>query len=190
MPGIKRVSVKHEAILHFLLANPNIKMGQVAEHFQVSRPWLSLIIHSDAFQRKLRERQDVHFHSSILPMMERMHLVTEKAIDRMLDLVPMESDLGKLNQVVDKALNRFGYGTSSSPAAQVNVQVNVDAQALARARQLIGARSQALEVITSEVGCTEALPALGACELGQDDSASALPLESTAYSAGAAGDPI
>jgi hypothetical protein len=143
LPGIKKVGIKHEAILNFLLAHPNVKMREVAEHFQVSQPWLSLIIHSDAFQRLLRERQDVHFHVSILPMMGKMEVAAEKAIDRMIELIPFETDLGKLNQVADKALNRLGYGTSNVQQIQADVQVRSERSALERARTLIGARPKA-----------------------------------------------
>lgn len=177
-PGIKKVSVKHEAILHFLLAHPLVKLRDVAQHFEVSQPWLSQIIHSDAFQRRLRERQDVHFDSSILPMMDRMQLVAEKAVDQLLQMVPLETDVAKLNQVVDKTLSRLGYGTSQAPSTQVNVQVNVQAEALQRARQLIGARRPAaLEVQVDEVGAAGALPQGGASSVGEAYSASPIYLE-------------
>lgn len=192
LPGIKAVSVKHEAILNFLVAHPCVKLRDVAQHFGVSQPWLSMIIHSDAFQRLLRQRQDIHFDHSILPMMDRMHLVVEQAIDRMLEIVDHETDLSKLNQVVDKGLNRFGYGTSATPATQLNVQVNVDAEALARARQLIGAgpRLPALEGTSLELRHTEEVSTVWAGGVGQDDSAPALSLEASEDSAGAAGGPI
>jgi hypothetical protein len=179
MPGIKRVGVKHEAILNFLLAHPNVRMREVASHFQVSQPWLSLIIHSDAFQRKLRERQDIHFHTSILPMMQKVECAADLAIDRMLELIPLETDLGKLNQVADKALTRLGYGTSSSQT-QVNVQVNVDRSMLERARSLIGGRAAyasgvALEGVTSEDGPAGTLQAGEGRAVGEDYTATALP---------------
>jgi len=136
------VGVKHEAILNYLLANPLVKMGDVAEHFRVSRGWLSLIIHSDVFQRKLRERQDIHFDHSILPAMEKVQLVADMALDRMIECLPYESDVGKLNLVADKALSRLGYGTEAPAGTQVNVQVNVDRSLLEVARAKIGRREQ------------------------------------------------
>lgn len=179
-PGIKRVSIKHEAILNFLLAHPLVKMRDVAAHFEVSQPWLSQIIHSDAFQRQLRARQDVHFDASILPLMDRMQLVAENAVDKLLAEIPHETDVAKLNQVVDKTLNRLGYGTSV-PQTQVNVQVNVEASALDRARQLIGARRPvpALEVSNANLGDATALPEGSGGAMGQAHSPAALPAEAS-----------
>lgn len=141
MPGIRRVGIKHEAILNYLLANPLVKMRDVAAHFKVSQPWLSLIVHSDAFQKKLRERQDIHFDTSILPAMEKVQLVADIALDRLIENLPYETDTAKLNAVADKALSRLGYGTGEV-GTQVNVQVNVDRSMLERARGLIGAGAQ------------------------------------------------
>ena len=178
-PGIKRVSIKHEAILNFLLAHPLVKLRDVAVHFEVSQPWLSQIIHSDAFQRQLRARQDVHFDASILPIMDRMQLVAEKAVDKLLESLPYETDVAKLNQVVDKTLNRLGYGTVV-PQTQVNVQVNVEASALDRARQLIGARRPAaLEVTNANLGDATALPKGGSGAVGQDHAPAALRAEAS-----------
>lgn len=175
LPGIKRVGVKHEAILNFLLANPLVKMGDAAEHFKVSRAWLSLIVHSDVFQRKLRERQDIHFDHSILPAMEKVQLVADLALDRMLECLPYESDVGKLNLVADRALSRLGYGTDSGGGTQVNVQVNVDRSLLERAREKIGGgvMRPALEV-QSESGSAREMQAGGGGAVGEADSLPAL----------------
>jgi hypothetical protein len=178
-PGIKKVSIKHEAILNFLLAHPLVKLRDVAKHFEVSQPWLSNVIHSDAFQRQLRLRQDIHFDASILPIMERMQLVAEKAVDKLLEEIPFESDVAKLNQVVDKTLTRLGYGTSV-PSTQVNVQVNVEATALDRARQLIGARRQpALEVGGDAVGDATAIQAGSGSAMGKAHPAPAVYAEAS-----------
>ena len=41
-PGVQSVSIKHEAILNFLLINPTAKLRDVADYFGVTQPWLFL----------------------------------------------------------------------------------------------------------------------------------------------------
>jgi hypothetical protein len=178
MPGIKKVGIKHEAILNFLLAHPTVKMRDVAAHFQVTQPWLSLVVHSDAFQKMLRGRQDIHFDVSILPAMDKVQMIVDQGLDRMLELVPHETDLGKLGPIVDKALTRLGYGTST-PATQVNVQVNVDRSMIERARSLIGVRAPApaLEAHTYEAGFSGSTEASRELSMGEDGAEAALPPE-------------
>ena len=123
-PGVQSVSIKHEAILNFLLMNPISKLRDVASYFGVSQPWLSCVIHSDAFQLRLRERQDLQFDISIRPMMEKVTAAAELALNRIVELIPEETDIGKLNSVADKALTRLGLG-HQSPVPGTIVQVKI-----------------------------------------------------------------
>ena len=193
MPGIKKVSIKHEAILDFLLAHPLVKMRDVARHFEVSQTWLSLIIHSDAFQRLLRQRQDCHFDTSILPAMEKVRLAADMALDQLLLALPQEMDVAKLNNVIDKSMDRLGYGTSHKAGiGQVNVQVNVTKEVLANARALIGASPQrpALEGVEYAVGRSEEVQEGGAGTMGEDLYEAPLSIEAPAESAGENGDSV
>lgn len=175
MPGIKRVGIKHEAIMNFLLANPRVKMKEVAQHFQVTQPWLSSVVHSDAFQRMLREKQECFFDTSVLPAMDKVNSAAEMALDRMLELIPLEDDLAKLNAVADKALNRLGYGTNTT-APSVNVEVHVGREMLEKARSLIGVRAGAstLEVSFDEAGLANQVQVGGECPVGETYEATAI----------------
>jgi hypothetical protein len=194
LPGIKKVSVKHEAILDFLLANPLVKMRVVAQHFEVSQTWLSLVIHSDAFQRLLRQRQDCHFDSSILPAMDKLRLATDLALESLIRELPTETDVGKLNQVVDKGLDRLGYGTSHKFApTSVNVQVNVDRETLANARALIGAgppRPALEDQRHDALGYTAQVQEGRESAVGEAVYEATFPLEAPADAAGENGDQV
>lgn len=161
-PGVQSVSIKHEAILNFLLINPTAKLREVAEYFGVTQPWLSCIIHSDAFQLRLRERQDLHFDVSVRPMLEKVTAAAELALNRIVELIPVETDLAKLNGVADKALSRLGIG-NSAPAPGTVVQVNVGIAAdLAKARARIGVKngSSVSEAGVDFLGQADPVPAL------------------------------
>ena len=55
---ISRVKIHHEQILTWLILNPDKTQGECAAHFGVTETWLSIIINSDVFQSRWRERRD------------------------------------------------------------------------------------------------------------------------------------
>lgn len=184
------MSIRHEAILNFLLSHPHVKMGEVADYFGVSAPWLSLIVHSDAFQKLLRERQDIHFHVSMLPAMDKVQAIADLSLDRLMETIPFESDVGKLNQVAVKALDRLGYGIVSTPPAppsHMTIQVKIERERLERARSLIGTSRQNGTVLDGETGESidpEADP------VGQADSETTFSITVRQNGAPAAGDDL
>lgn len=141
MPEIQKVGIKHEAILDFLMCNPTMRMQDVAAKFGVSGPWLSCIVHSDAFQSMLRKKQDVAFHHSVLPIREKMQAVAGLALDRLLDTLPNEADTRNLSAVADNVLEKMGF-SSKAPAVQVNnsqtININTSRSELEEARALLG----------------------------------------------------
>lgn len=171
MPEIQKVSVKHEAIMDFLMSNPCIALKEVADRFGVTQPWLSCIIHSDAFQTKLREKQDVMFHHTVLPLREKMTVVAHMALDKVVQQLPLETDLKTIQNTADSVLDRLGFG-AKAPAVQINntqnVQVNTLREELENARALIGKapRPQLQVVIDGSI----ALPISEASEtsMGED----------------------
>ncbi len=102
---------------------PTIRLQDVASHFGVSGAWLSTVIHSDAFQALLRMKQDVQFHHTVLPLREKMNSIAHQVLDRMVDIIPYETEVSNLNKVAENVLDRLGYG-SKTPGVQINVQNN------------------------------------------------------------------
>lgn len=143
MPEIKKVSVKHEAIMDYLLANPGEKLGVVAAHFHVSQAWLSTIIHSDAFRTRMEQKQERAFDETIIPLREKVlgiaHLGVEKLGEAMENASPM-SDRDFIADTTDNILKNLGYSPKSAPpqTQQVGAQQNnyyvVDSASLAEAR--------------------------------------------------------
>src|SRR5712664_2297763 len=54
-PTIKSLNFSHEAIIRWMLENPEKTLGECARSFNYTQSWLSIIIHSDAFQAKFHE---------------------------------------------------------------------------------------------------------------------------------------
>jgi hypothetical protein len=139
---VQKVSIKHDVILDYLVANPTAKRTEVAAIFGVTPAWLSTIIHSCAFQERLRLRQDELFTSAVVqPIQDKLMGVAQIATERLMEVVQYESDPKVLSQVADTALKNLGYGQKvvGVPVNQQNnITFNVTKEELAGARALIG----------------------------------------------------
>lgn len=139
---IQKVSVKHDAIMDYLIANPAAPLSEVAVHFGMTQPWLSTVIHSDAFQAVLKEKQEIVLNSTIVPLREKVlgvaHLGIEKLGEAM-DNASAVSDKEFIADTTDSILKNLGFSPKSAPpTTQQNVQNNffgVDKDALASARE-------------------------------------------------------
>lgn len=143
---VAKVSIKHDAILDVLVANPTLRRSEVAAMFGVTVPWLSTIIHSDVFQEKLRERQDLVFDVAVIrPIQDKLLGMANQTVERLMEAVQFESDPKTLNTILDTTLKNLGYGQKSVGAPvnqQNNFTFNVTKEELADARKLIGRGSQ------------------------------------------------
>lgn len=142
MAEIKKVSVRHEAIMEYMLINPAAPLREVAQHFDVTQAWLSTIIHSDAFQAKLAEKKGDLFSATIVPLREKIlgvaHMGVEKLGEAMEHASPI-SDKDFIADTTDNILKNLGYTPKSAPAGALpmNQQNNyyvVDSNTLAQAR--------------------------------------------------------
>lgn len=145
--SIVKTSIKHEAILHYLIANPTASMGEVAEKFNLSRSWLSVVVNSEAFQEARRNMTEQVYTDTVLPLREKMIAVADKALDRLSLLTPMETDLDKVRKTAESTLAACGFSsrqspTPNGPVTQFNTQINYNGNAspevLQRARDRIG----------------------------------------------------
>lgn len=143
MGEIKDLSHRHHAIAEWLIANPHETLGKCAKTFGITQPWLSQIIHSDAFQAYYHRLLEGYVDQRIMPLRDKLNNVAHKAVDALntsLD-TPEFIPPKELASIADRALGRLGYGTGGggNPASQTNLtQVNnyytVDQETLARAR--------------------------------------------------------
>ncbi len=142
---IKKMGVKHTAILDYLVANPTATGAETARAFGITQSWLSIIKNSHAFQDQLRLRQDEFFGEVVVPLREKLVGVADIAVDRL--AVKLETmNTAETIETADKLLHRLGYAPNvkgtGSPAGQPLVQqnnfYNVDKSALAAARENFG----------------------------------------------------
>ena len=140
---IAKVSIKHDAILDYLITNPAQKLGEVARHFDVSQAWLSVIIHSDAFQVRLAEKNGECFSATVVPLREQLLGVAQVGVEKLGEAMEHASSITDkqfIADTTDSILKNLGYSPKSSAPApsSTNTQNNffvVDKDALAGARE-------------------------------------------------------
>lgn len=172
MAELKSLSHTHVALMDFMMANPTMHLADVAKNFGYTQPWLSQIIHSDAFQAMLAEKQGVAFHHTIMPIRDKMINTAHIALDKVQKMLEGEVDLRTANDVAEGMLDRLGYGSKPAGPGTLNVNIqqnnmvvpNSNAAEIARAREALLAARPALGVT---VDGTVTLPRASMSNLGE-----------------------
>lgn len=175
--GPQKVSHRHEAILQWILTNPEKRLKDCAQEFGLTQAWLSCIVHSDAFQEKLKERQDECFSSVVVGLRERLAGVAQAAVERLGEKVEQSQDPNFLLKAADMTLKNLnphgvgGLGGSGVTVNQNNFYAMADRETLRKARDKMRLMAQetALPVLVPEVGALEDLQGIEL--LGDQDEA-------------------
>jgi len=143
---VQRVSHTHNAILDFMVANPTAPLSHVATYFGYTQSWLSTVIHSDAFQARLRERQDTAFNEVVVAdLRAKITGVASQAIDKLSEKLAVAADIRDVKDSAEMLLRSIGWGqpkAAAAPARQTNIVVLADRESLARSRELMQAASE------------------------------------------------
>ncbi len=137
---IKNVSHTHDQLINYMLENPQATNREIALFFEYTEAWVSTIIHSDAFQDKLKTRQEEVFTRVAADIPQRMGVLAHMAIDRMEEALENCTNPDFALDAFDKVMQRNGYGvakatTGVSTAVQQNFFLTKDD--LSGARQTI-----------------------------------------------------
>lgn len=174
---LQNMSEFHEALLDFLLMDPRPgNKTRAALHFNVTRSWISQVIHGDMFQARMRDRQDA-LGAVVFDLRTKTAAVADEALERLGERIQLETDPKVLSDVADKALKALGFGTpAASPGPVVNQQNNyygVEPSNLARYRERLMKEGEAARAqqelpapksiqgsLTSDLGGSEREPAV------------------------------
>lgn len=137
---IKRINHTHEAIINWLIANPDRYLQDAAAFFNVTQAWLSVVVNSDAFQEKLRQRQDAVFGLVALGMRDKIAGAAHIGVEKVARHLETSEDKDYVLNATDKLLKAMGYGGKQVTvnANQTNVTNNtlsVSAEDLRLARE-------------------------------------------------------
>jgi hypothetical protein len=111
---LQKLSPKHEAIMNWILENPEKPRRECAAFFGVTETWLSIIINSHCFQARLHERQEVIFSVVASDIPTKLRGVASLALDRVGEALPVSNAEFALD-VMDKTLKNLGFTPSHKP---------------------------------------------------------------------------
>jgi hypothetical protein len=110
------VSSRHKAIADWLLLYPERKLRECAEHFGVSQPWLSVVLHSKAFVEYFNNRR-AGYESVLRERIQGAALeVALKAYQQLSEVLDDESQCdGRLTlDIAEKTAKLLGFEPRAS----------------------------------------------------------------------------
>jgi hypothetical protein len=137
MAELKNLSVRHDQIMDWLIANPALPLSACAAAFGLTQPWLSCIIHSDLFQAELTKRKDFVFGEVALTVKDRITALAHDSLQRLQNRISVCDDVDQLNDTAELAIKALGFG-APRPAQGASVHIGsvnvVSREILAEAR--------------------------------------------------------
>lgn len=150
---VQKVGWWHERLADWMLANPELTLGDAAQHFQCSRSHLSIIKNSDAFRIYWATRSGDYSNALtersvdiLVGIKEKTAAVTEMALDELARRLDTAGEVMSMDHLLDiskmghKALGYTAQANQQSPTVNVNI-----ATGLVSAADLERAREKALE---------------------------------------------
>lgn len=160
---IQKLTPRHETIMNLMVAEPTLKMSDIARQLGVTPAWLSVIIHSDIFQARLREKQEGIWSRAGQSITEKLETLAHLSLDKMIDEVETCPRIDEVREIAKAALDRLGHSPGrASPGGNTYVQnnfVGVSREVLAAAREKIIAHKQQNEpvLIEADIAAAERL---------------------------------
>ena len=143
-----KLSLTHEAIIDWILVNPEKKLKECAATFGYSQSWLSSIINSGAFQAKLAERRLEISSAVALTIPDKLSAITHVALDNIAAHIEKNPDPEFSLKVLQKGMEGLGMGAKANGAPllqqnQMNIYLGTK-EDLAAARRLILEQQQGI----------------------------------------------
>lgn len=152
---VATLSVLHEQVIDFVIANPGATRQTIAQHFGYSASWINQLMGNDLFRSRLFERQAQLSGLNVVQTQGRMQELAELALTRLKALMASTDadDTRKIAELALKATGAPGFQPGPrGPAPTVNVAgnatfVSVPLEELTRARQrMLGKQTELLDV--------------------------------------------
>lgn len=142
----KKMRAWYDSLVDFILANPDMKLNEVAAHFNRTPQTIYMVTGSDAFKAKLAARRAEFREALDEQIVEKNMKVANVALEAIAERIEDDRDKRKIpiatiGDLADKALNRLGYSPKALPGSQpgapgsLTVVVPVSATIIEAARQ-------------------------------------------------------
>lgn len=133
---VKSLKPRHEAIMDYMVANPQAELKEVAAHFGHSYGWICTLTRSDLFAARLREKRDAILIAEVQPLQTQLTACASVGLQRLMELLPTAQSLEEVSVTTDRLLKALGMGHGPASVTNVAVQANmVDPGLLAQARE-------------------------------------------------------
>lgn len=123
MSVIQEMAPVHEAMLNWVLQNPEKGLKEMSAYFGYTMPWLSRVINSDIFQHALRQRQEAIFTRIADDIPTKLRGLADVAIERMGEKLSASEDPRFIRESFDSVMEHLGIKPHSVGA--INQQNNV-----------------------------------------------------------------
>lgn len=120
--AIKKVNWSHDAMIDFVLANPDLTQGEIAKHFGYTPAWISRVFCSDAFQARLAQRREDTINPVITASFEdRLKGLAATSVDILQAKLEASQSADLALKTLEISAKAAGYGARKE---NVNVQNN------------------------------------------------------------------
>jgi len=110
---LQDLSYRHEAILDWMLLNPDKSQNDCARALGYSVAWLSVVVNSDLFQARLAMLHQEKREHGIFTIAEKLAGLADLAIEKTIKSVEVSADPGFVLSAAEVALKRLGYGAKA-----------------------------------------------------------------------------
>jgi hypothetical protein len=120
---LSNISHTHEAVMNWMITNPEKSLRECAAHFRYTQSWLSVLIHSDLFQARLKEKQEQVFALVAQDVPAKLGALANIGTEKLLQQMEKSEDPKFIHEVTKTALASLGFGSKGAgPANNVNAQ--------------------------------------------------------------------
>lgn len=119
---LQSISHVHEAVMNWMIANPQLSMAECARQFGYTQSWLSTMVHSNLFQARLKEKQDHVFANLAGTLNEKLAAGADIGVTKLIEKLETSEDPKFIKETTNMMLDKLGFGaaTKVAGAGQVN----------------------------------------------------------------------
>jgi predicted transcriptional regulator len=173
--GIEKVRYSHDAMIDIIIATPWVRQKELAQRFGLTQAWVSQVVNSDSFKKRLEERKNELVDPSIVQSIEEgFQGLCRMSMSVLMEKLEAAPDPKIAVQTLNVAARALGFGARPEQPTQVNnwfqqiIQQNNGHQGLIKTPEAgkvvatVEAPAVPLPAATSQSAVPTQLPALGA----------------------------
>lgn len=123
MPEIAKVRYTHDAMIDMIVSEPSVSQNEIAARFGYSAAWVSIVVNSDSFQNRLKERKDELVDPFLrATVKDRLTAVANKAMEKLAERLALNAPFSNKELIDCAAMATKGLGFGAPQAQSGPVQ--------------------------------------------------------------------